>query len=482
MTENVESTHPLYDKLLYSWTVMNDTYDGEEAIKTKGTEYLPATAGMIAFGAGKGDEQLGERMYQAYKFRALFPDVVADAVRALMGIMHRKPPDIRLPAKMKSMLEKATLEGETMHMLLRRINTEQLVTGRVGLMLDLPSEPTTNGIPYLALYSAKEVINWDDGSRLRPVPQSLNLVVLDESESVRVDGFQWSAQQKYRILFLGDLEENEAKGVYQVQLVNKSTDEEELFIPNYRSTRLDKIPFVFVNASDLVPEPEMPPLMGLAYLALAIYRGEADHRQALFMQGQDTLVVIGGEDDKVYMTGAGGTITPPLGGDAKFIGVQSGGLGEMRHQLENDKKIAAQKAAQMTDTTSRQRESGDALRVRVAAQTATLHQIAQTGAEGLQQILRIAAEWMGEDPAQVEVIPNTDYSAEMLDGKTLRDWVEAQVLGLPWSKMSMHKVLKQGGLTEMSFEEETAQLEVEQEERLAQVAKEEAMGGSQQNQ
>jgi hypothetical protein len=200
----------------------------------------------------------------------------------------------------------------------------------------------------------------------------------------------------------------------------------------------------------------------LANLALAIYRGEADHRHALFMQGQDTLVVIGApEEDKTYRVGANATITVPIGGDAKFIGVSSQGLSEMRHNLENDKKIAAIRGAQLIDTTSRQRESGEALEIRVAAQTATLTQIAKAGAEGLKRILRIAAEWLGDNPSEVDVIPNTDFTAAEMSGKELVDLMTAKMLGAPLGKEEVHAIMRRRGLTNLTFEESMSKIEEE---------------------
>lgn len=464
---NVGQQHPGYVRCLPDWISCQDAYAGERRVKGKGEIYLSPTAGMVAFGQGLDKDQIGAKMYEAYKMRAVFPSIMEDAVEALLGIMHRKPPDIQLPARMEPMRDNATPEGESLELLLRKINEQQLVNGRIGLLLDLPKNTPGITLPYIASYHAPAIINWDDGESNDPVPQNLNLVVLDESEQVRREEYDWEKEEKYRVLFLGDLQENEAVGVYQQIMINLATRVDEVIVPEILGQFLNEIPFVFINAGDLVPEPTKPPLLGLSDLAFAIYRGEADFRQALFMQGQDTLVVEGGEEGKTYLTGAGATITPPIGGTAKYIGVQSTGLQEMRKQLENDKKIAAHKAAQMTDTTSRQRESGEALRVRVAAQTATLNQQADTGAEGLQSILRIAAEWLGEDPKKVIVKPNKDFSSDMPDGTTMKAFVEARVMGLPWSKRSMHEMLKRGGMTKMTFEDELSLIAEEDADDLA---------------
>ena len=222
------------------------------------------------------------------------------------------------------------------------------------------------------------------------------------------------------------------------------------------------IPFVFVNAGDLSLTPDEPPLDGLARLCLAIYRGEADYRQNLFMQGQDTLVRIGIiGDEKPVRTGAGACIDVPINGDAKYIGVSSNGLPEQRQALEADYARAYQKSGQLMDATSRAKESGDALRIRVAAQTATLPQIAKTGAAGLERVLKKLAVWYGANPDEVKVTPNLRFSDAEINGQTLVSIIQAKALGAPISEQSVHEFLRSQGATKMSYEDELAIIETE---------------------
>lgn len=462
-----DSQHPRYADLFDDWQLMRDTYGGQRRVKEAEEKYLPMTAGMKADGIQPN--QPGRLAYDAYKKRASFPDIVRSAVEAMVGVMHHKPPTIELPAKLEPMLERATLDGESLEMLLRRINEEQLTTGRLGLLLDVEDGAEVGALPYIAMYKAETVLNWDDGRREEILLQNLNMVVLDESEYERTADFKWEFQKKYRILILGDLQTNESKTagvVYQVAEFRDSMtnfNAEELMVPSLGGRSLEKIPFTFINAKDIVTSPDTPPLLGLADLSVTIYRGEADYRQALFMQGQDTLVVIGsGDDEANFRTGANASILLPIGGDAKFIGVESTGLTEMREALENDKNHAAMRGGQLMDSVSRERESGDALKIRVAARTATLNQIALAGAFGLQTILRFAAEWVGIDPEKVKVIPNLDFVDDTLGGEELVKLATAKQLGVPLSNRSIHLLMQNKGLTELDLEEELAEIEAEE--------------------
>jgi len=469
----LNSVHPLYAKHHEDWCLMRDVYRRERAVKEKRRTYLPATSGMIADGVDvKG--RPGYEAYQAYLTRAVFHDFVAEAVEAMIGMMHHKPPAIELPAALEPLRELATLNGESLAQLLRRINEAQLVTGRIGLLLDLPAEASLAPRPYIATYKAEDILNWDDGRRDELTLQTLNLVVLNESEFERQREFEWELKEKYRVLMLGRPDENEpsASGaVYRVGTfrdANTTFSEAAMRTPSIRGRSLERIPFTFINSKDILPEPDGPPLLGLAKLALAIYRGEADYRQTLFMQGQDTLVIVGGNAEDELRVGANAKINLPIGGDAKYIGVGHQGLAEQRQALENDKRQAATKGAQMIDTMSREKESGEALKVRVSAKTATLNDVALAGAGGLQQLLRTAAEWMGADPMQVVVTPNLDFSDDEMVAKDLVDLVSAKMMGAPISNRSIHLLMHKKGLTEMEYEDELA--EIEQEEPLVEPA------------
>ncbi len=470
----VDAHNPAYDEILPDWTLMRDCHQGQRQIKSKGTTYLPATSGQVA--DGMQTNAPGLQAYTAYKLRANFPDFVNDAVDSFIGVMHHKPPLIELPAAMEPLLEKATVDGESLEMLLRKINEQQLITGRIGLLADVADDAPVGTLPYIASYSAEAILNWDDGNRDLTL-QNLNMVSLDETEPKRLDNnsFEWEEVQRFRVLILGEAAENEptGEGTYSVGVYENDTNgggtlefnPEIQVVPSVGGRTLNEIPFVFINATDVVPTPQEPPLLGLGNLSISVYMSEADYRQALFMQGQDTLIVIGNviDEEEQLRVGANARIDLPIEGDAKYVGVDSKGLPEMRSALENDRSIAAEKANNLLDNRSTQRESGEALSIRVAAQTASLNQIVLAGAHGLELILKSIARWIGANEDEVVVVPNTDFATDTLDGRTVVEWMTARTMGAPISLESIHQNLVDNDLTEMTFDEEMKQIEEENE-------------------
>lgn len=462
---SAKSVHPLYQSMLSRWQLCADSYRGEEAIKDKGTLYLPPTSGQVVDGAGSNGASLGQQAYDAYKLRAVYPDIYREAVEAAIGIMHRQPPKINLPDVLEPMREDSTLLGESLEMLLRKINARQLVTGRLGLLGDIRSDETKTR-PVIAIYNALAVRNWDD-TAISDDDVNIRLVVLDESAYEMNENLSWVHKDKYRVLALvNEQGAIDSSGNYASAVLDENDDLAGVTLssPSLSGVTLNQIPFVFVNTKDLSPSPDVPPMDGLARLSLAIYRGEADYRQNLFMQGQDTLVRIGaqGDEEDVVRTGAGARIDIQLGGDAKYIGVDSQGLSEQRQALENDYKRAIQKSGQLLDATSRAKESGDALRIRVAAQTATLPQIAKTGAAALERILRSLAKWYGANPDDVSVTPNLNFTEPDLNGQTLVQVMQSKGLGAPISGKSIHKWMQDHWLTTLTYEDEVKQLNEEE--------------------
>jgi hypothetical protein len=349
-------------------------------------------------------------------------------------------------------------------------------------------------LTYIAFYAAESIINWDDGGQVIEGFNNLNLVVLDESGYVR-DNFDWVMKDKYRVLQLGAFSENEPDAmVYKTGVFEETSFSEELMkVPKIMGKALTKLPFFFINSKDTIATPDDAPLMGLARVVLAIYRGEADYRQSLFMQGQDTLVIVGSSFDpesgltkdggQPLRTGAGSRIELELEGEAYYIGVTSDGLMEQRMALEADYKRADTRTGRLMNAKSN-RESGEALKTRLAAQTATLNQVALTGAAGLQKVLRTIAEWRGFNPEEVIVKPNLEFADFALSGQDILNIMQARGLGFPVSQQSLHRLAVDRGITELDLVTELKLIQSEkqlksQTEGLLEQPKNTSMAGGQ---
>lgn len=468
---SIDTHHPLYAEASPDWVVMRDCYAGQRTIKARTFTYLPATGGMVLDGALRGVDP-GAAAYTNYLTRAVFPEAVDGAMKILLGVLHRKPAQITLPPQLEPMMQVATRSGETLAGLLRKINEQQLLVGRVALLADTaPGRPT----PHAVLYRAEELINWDTENPDAFGLDRLELAVLKEVIARRTGMFDWADVTRYRVLTLTpEFEKGEPITTPLYHTFTAESDEDvetaEVIIPTFQGRPLAEIPLVVIGANDLTFAPDQIPMLELARQALAVYRGEADYRQTLHMLAQDTLVTIGEEmsEDGVLQplrVGAGARISLPAapGADAKYIGINRDGLSEQRQALQNDYTRLREMGSRLLEPRAGVAESGEALKVRLSAQTSTLYQLALTGAAGLESFLKVCARWVGADEAAVSVKPNLDFAETNAKSAELRDLMDAREKGAPLSLEEIHRWAKQNGFTESEFDAEVAMIKAEQE-------------------
>jgi len=467
MAANLSSKHPAYTAREPDWKIMRDAYSGERCIKKAAQEYLKPTGTMQEDGM-TAPSGTGYLAYEAYLGRAVYHEMVRPALEAALGVMHSKPAEIEVPPQLEDMLKSATFNGEDMQTLLQKTNEAQLLMGRVGLMLDVATGAAASALPYIVSYSTESMGNWDT-SKVGDLQglRTLELVVLNETRQERIHGLAWEQVTRYRILALAEQVDDvwpgiKALGKQYVAAEVKDRDDAVLAdfrVPQLAGRALESIPFVFVGPRDLVPDPDIPPMMALARIALAIYRTEADYRQALYMQGQDTLVLMGrppavpGEKETTKV-GAGHVIDVPLNGDAKYIGAESEGISDLRTAIQDDREEAERIGGQLLTERGNAAESGDALRIRVASRTSTLTTVAKAGGVALEQLLRSAAVWVGADPEKVKVKPNLDFADNEALAQDLVQLMSAKMLGAPISKKSIHDWMVKREFTKLTFEEE----------------------------
>jgi hypothetical protein len=388
MTGTVDTKHPDYLDRVDEWALMRDCARGETAVKAAGERYLPMPSGF------RVQEDGGAKMFEAYQTRAQFSEILAPTIRGMIGVIHRTEAQIDMPPAMQGLWERATADGLPLEALHRRITGELLLTGRYGLLADAASEGSD--LPWLAGYTTEALINWSP---------SRDFFVLDESGLSR-DGFSWKQHKAYRVLRLDE-------GRYSVERYDGEEQDGEPVQPTARGgAALTAIPLVVMGPQDLSVSPQEPPLIGVARAALAMYRLDADYRHQLYMTGQETLVIING--DAPAAVGAGVVISLTASRedhapDAKYVGPSGTGIEAHRTAILDERDNAASAGARLFDSEKRSAESGDALRIRYAAQTATLTSVALTSAQGLEKALRHIAVMIGADPNQVVVKPNLSF-------------------------------------------------------------------------
>ena len=374
--------------------------------------YLPIPGGFIANWASGG-----QAMWVSYLKRAQFPEIIAPAVNAMTGIIHKSEWQIEMPDSMRYLWENATEDGATLEAFSRRITRELLLMGRYTLSVD---SPEGSGDPYMIGHQAETLINWDK-----------NFYVFNESGMVR-DGFDWKEQIKYRIYELDE------SGNYVQMLVDANGDPlAEPIYPQGAAGPLKYVPIVVAGARDLTTNVEEPPLIGAADGALAVYRLDADYRHQLYMSGQETLVMDNAEAPAAIGPAVALEINSTSDNPAKayYVSPTCAGIEAHRVAINEGWEYAARAGAKLFDSGSAV-ESGEARRMRQNAEAATLQTIANTGAAALEQALKYVADMQGANPDDVIVVPPRNLLDAPMTSKEVLDFVNAyKAGGISWKTM-----------------------------------------------
>ena len=423
----VTTRHPEYTTdRINEWRLMRDAYDGESAVKRRGELYLP----MLPAWRAMPDK--GEAAYASFIARARFPEIVSNAVRGMVGVMHGQEWQIELPPALEYLHERATPDGLPLEVFSRRISTELLVTGRYSVVTDAPE---SGGDPYLVGYDAETLVNWDERG---------NFYVFEEIEDRR-NGFVWDQVMRSRVLVIEG-------GRYVQRLYDDGALVKEMQPTSRGGGVLGFIPVSVGGAMDMDLKPDIPPLIGVARAAIAHYQEYADYRTALQMSYQATLFVFNAEKPP-RSVGAGVVVSlksAEIGKDvrAEYVTPPPTPIEAFERAMDREQQSAIRSGAQLFDNTPRGQESGDARRLRFSAETATLATIAGSSAAILERALKNAALMAGANPDEVIVSPPQNMLEGRLDGQEITALVSAWEKGA-FGYRTLYENLQRGKIASM---------------------------------
>lgn len=442
----MNNNHYEYDDAYAKWRKCRVAWLGEEEVKSHKTTFLPATKGMLL--DGYPNREPGLSAYNNYILRSEFKNYFAEKVTSAIGMLNKRKAVFNLPNQLDYMRYSSNLRGDTLDATLRNIHNEVLITGRCGILTDVDE----SGSIVLSIYTAENILDWEE-----QLDGNLTYLSLNESTHERGENGVWNEVEYTRKFWV---EEDGVKSA----LFNVNGEMSGQVAPMSSSGyNLSRIPFTIINTSKIGAEVEKPPLLDLANKCYAIYRKSADINQVLFMQGQETAVIVGVDEDVDIEVGAGALVRVPMGGDFKYVGISAAGLSEMREDITRMEQEAQATSTKLLDSAGAA-ASGEALRLRLDAAAVTLGDIAHSSAEGLTQALKFGAEYINLSTEDIYVEPNTEFTSQVFVAQELKSLVEAKNAGAKISDQNIHDFMVSKGLLEDSFEEVLEQLRNETQE------------------
>lgn len=288
----VSFQHPDYEAGIADWKMVSTLCAGDSAVKASGKTLLPDPVVV----SGETKQELNN-IYERYKQRAMFANVVGKTRSSLVGSVFRKAPRLETPPTVSYVAADVDGAGISVYQQSQSVLSELLATGRGGLLVDYPATDVAASVADMAAglvranivaYRAEDVVNWQ---HQRVGGKSvLALVVLSEM-ATESDGYGQVYVQQLRALRL-------VEGLYVVELWRKDSSGEwqlfAMFEPRMASgARWTVIPFTFVGAVNNDANVDTAPLFDLAVVNRKHYQLGADWYNALYFSGQPQPVIAG---------------------------------------------------------------------------------------------------------------------------------------------------------------------------------------------
>lgn len=466
---------PGYDIFFEKWQRCREVYAGEDRVKQLGNKYLPMSNWHRSGNDGRAD-------YEAFKQRAIFFDYFKDAIQTMLGVLGKGEPSIELPKSLSFMKDSATSYKDGLAALKGRLDFLILLTGRAGLSVEVNAHDGDSTVPdfYINMWQPESIKDREFIKDSATGETYVKFVLLDETDDV----FDYATKRrepvkKWRVMAL------DAKGAYYTATVLPeawpdfdinnppvAADESrpslgEAVYPKYRMGIFNRVPFSFVNSTDLSGgHYQDPPLEGLARLVLALYRGDADYRQTLHFTASDFYQMLKCDDEKKaknIKVGAGGMALMPGESSIAVVSSPGGGASMQKESLDTLHELCQRKIITLLDVSANL--SGVALQMIQGSKSALIEPLNQNTGRAIEEQLRYAAQWTGMKSAEafekVKFVSAKIEDTALEIAQLLALWTSMKINRFPIVGEDFHALLKRAGMTQKDFDENVAALEAE---------------------
>ena len=486
---SIDAKHPEYERQEKRWRTVRDSIAGEDAVKARGEEYLPEPPAIAGLGVEWSTTSRSTRRsaYDWYMTFAEFPEIVSLAIDGYQGIIHSKDPQVILPTALEHLIESATPTGESLQTLWTRITRGILEMGRVCILID--PRDGVDGELSLAMYEAPALTNWRE---LNPAEGGgIVHAAMFETQASHKDAFEVETVETILELLLLSEEEGGQPAYWSRRwrkVAGQGSTDTPQWVPGpwsrvtVRGQTLDEIPLTVINAQWNGTRYGMIPAYPLSKRAMAIYRKTADYNRSIYTKSDPQIWIRGVLDKSEIPTTIGGSGIWSFKSEnahAEYLDIDGQGIPLQREAIDHEYERFYQEGGKLMDSGQAGRgESGSMMRRRHNINTVTLKSMTVHAGRTLEGVLRRAAELVGADPDEVRFAPDLDFAEPTLEPKDVLTLVETHNRGGPVAHETIHAFMHRGGLTELSFEEESALADAQRQADAGFLGRDDTQGGA----
>jgi len=386
LTSYPQWVHPDYAYWYDEWMMIRDVCEGEKAVKDAGTLYLPMLDGM------DNDE------YEAFKTRATFYNFTGRTASAMTGAIFRRQAQYNgFTDKLRKKMEDMTKDGRAFDTFAMETAEEVIKLGRAGVLIDMPAESTTEPRPYMTLYTAEQILDWEEATikgRLVPVK-----IVLREVELIRDPRLlapSWAPVYRVLTLESGVYRQRIYKAKDPSSIVEVAISDEYLsdtIIPRVRGNTLDYIPFQIFGPMLGTLDIEKPTMFDIARLNVSHYNSYAALEHGRFYTGFPIYHVeapaSSGETDAEFEIGSARVWVTPSGAKPGILEMNGQGLKFLVEALDVKEQQAASLGGRMMGIRGQAvSESDNQLKISERNEQSVLLKITMNLDKGFTKLLR----------------------------------------------------------------------------------------------
>lgn len=386
-----DTEHPQVSDTRKKWKLVRDCVAGPFSVKAAGEEYLPKL------------ERQTDKLYQAYKKRAVFFNGTKRTHRAMNGLIFRKPPKMKLQGSLKPIETDADLRGNKFIGYCKTIVADVCSVGRAGTLIDWSAEESR---AYFCYYRAEDVINW----QYQTIEGKTALTLLSLHECAKdpnpEDEFAPKEVEQWRTY----------------QLINKAVvckvwrrgDDGKLKVHESpvmvrKGGALEAIPFVFHNTDGGDPDIGDVPLEDLAHVNVSHYQSSADLENGRHLTGNPTPFAFGLDNESATgqgkgQGGVGDDGTVQLGSNAillsdndkatvGYLEFSGQGLKALDDAMKQKEEQMAALGARLIEPKPTDAEAFETVSLRATAEASTLATIGISCTETLTRCLAFVLYW-----------------------------------------------------------------------------------------
>jgi len=453
-----------YESLKPLWRTARGILNGQNHVKEldANLDSFTFTNILLPFSPSMTPEQ-----YSFYKAEAELPGLTAQYIKVLVGGMLRKVPEITLPGDvpegaMDWLKNTFTSHDNSMLSFLDEALSEELQTSRAWVMVDYPTVPNMDLLsleerkklaPYPVLLKAESVINWRTGAhpltgshcllaivirtfeqhyRTNPLhPDYIDTTYvhrLNEQGFYVVDKYELDSTAE-NVHFINGVEQQDYQVTGGMHGANKGNKSKWKLITTFdnilaNNKPLDYIPALPLNGNIHGEEPVLMPLIDRE---VSLYNKVSRRNHLLLGAATYTPVIMSDMTDDsfedVVSAGLGSWIKLGQGDEIKALETPSAALRDMETVIQNTvNEMARLGIRMMAAETGGGRDSGVALEIRNAGQSALLASISTKVSQQMRKVLCWMINWRYDTDYKIEDI-KFDLTPDLNPAPIGADWL-----------------------------------------------------------